>query len=95
MNLRQKAKRYKKLYEDILPKKPYPVVYVERGAKHYKARTFAHERELAYAEIEPQVLKSNIEIAILRELKPFIWDNLKKEEDQYTGETIYTLDVWM
>ena len=94
MNLRQKAKHFKKLYEDALPKKPYPVIYETRGAKHYRVRNMMDEREIAYAPLEPQLLKTHIENAILRELRPLIWDNLKAEKDLYTDKIIYSLDVW-
>lgn len=95
MNLRQKAKRYKKLYEDILPKKPYPVVYVERAEKHYRVCREVSERELAYADVNPQRIRNSIENSIIRELRPYIWNNLKTEKDSYTGAIIYSLDVWM
>lgn len=94
MNLRQKAKHYKKLYETIIPKKPYPVVYVERGAKHYKVHTFALEKEIEFADKEPLRFKYNIVNAIMRELKPYIWDNLIVERDKYTGGATFTLDIW-
>jgi len=95
MNLRQKAKHFKKLYEDALPTKPYPVIYETRGAKHYRVHNMVDERDIAYAQQTPQLLKTHIENGILRELRPIIWDNLKTEKDLYTDKIIYSLDVWM
>ena len=95
MNLRQKAKHFKKLYEDALPKKPYPVIYETHSAKHYRVCNMMDKREIAYAPLEPQLLKTHIENGILRELRPIIWDNLKAEKDLHTDKIIYSLDVWM
>lgn len=95
MNLRQKAKHFKKLYEDALPKKPYPVIHETHSGKHYKVRSMFDERDIAYAQQTPQLLKTHIENGILRELRPVIWDHLKAEKDLRTGKIIYSLDVWM
>ena len=95
MNLRQKAKHFKKLYEDVLPTKPYPVIYETRGTKHYRVCNMVDEKDIAYAQQTPQLLKTHIENGILRELRPIIWDNLKAEKDLYTDKIIYSLDVWI
>lgn len=95
MNLRQKAKHYKKLYETTLPKKPYPVIYETHSAKHHKVHSTVDEREIADAQQIPQLLKTHIENGILRELRPFIWDKLKAEKDLYTDKIIYSLDIWI
>jgi len=94
MNLRQKAKRFKKLYEDALPKKPYPVIYETHRAKHYRIRHMVDKREIAYAP-SPQLLQTSVENNILRELRPLIRDSLIAEEDLFTNKIIYSLDVWM
>lgn len=94
MNLRQKAKHFKKLYEDALPKKPYPVIYETYRAKHYIVRHMVDKREIDYAP-SPQLFQTQIENSILRELRPVIRDNLKAEKDLYTNKIIYSLDVWM
>lgn len=94
MNLRQKAKRFKKLYEDALPKKPYPVTYEKHRAKHYRVRHMVDKREIDYAP-SLQLLQTQIENSILRELRPLIRDNLIEEKDLYTNKIIYSLDIWM
>lgn len=94
MNLRQKAKHFKKLYEDALPKKPYPVIYGSCRAKHYRVQRMIDKREIAYAP-SPQLLQTQIENSILRELRPLIRDNLIAEKDLYTNKIIYSLDVWV
>lgn len=95
MNLRQKAKHYKRLYETTLPKKPYPVKYETHSAKHHRVHSTVDEREIADAQQIPQLLKTHIENGILRELRPFIWDKLKAEKDLYTDKIIYSLDIWI
>ena len=94
MNLRQKAKHFKKLYEDALPKKPYPVIYETHRAKHYRIRHMVDKSEIAYAP-SSQLLQTQIENGILRELRPLIRDSLIAEEDLFTNKIIYSLDVWM
>jgi hypothetical protein len=94
MNARQKAKHYKKLYEEILSR-PLPVIYQTTTPTHYRARLMMNNRDIAYGEQSPSLLKTHIENGILRELRPMIWDNLKTEKDIYTDKYIYSLDVWM
>lgn len=93
MNARQKAKHFKRLYEESLPKKPYPVIYQTYSEQHYRIRHAIECRDIAYA--EPTLLKTHIENGILREMRPLIWDRLKTEKDLYTDKIIYSLDIWM
>lgn len=95
MNARQKAKHFKRLYEESLPKKPYPVIYQTHSGQHYRVCNMIDERDIAYASLEPQLLKTHIENGILRELRPLIWDNLKAEKDVKFDKVIYSLDIWM
>lgn len=95
MNLRQKAKHFKKLYEEGLPKKPYPVIRETYSVKHRRVRVAIDKIETVYGEQRPQMLQSHIENEILKAIRPIIWDNLIAEQDPYTGKIIYTLDLWM
>lgn len=95
MNARQKAKHFKRLYEETLPKKPYPVVYKYLSPKHYRIQQFMDMRDIAYSQDNPQLLKTHIENRILQELKPLIWDNLKTEKDFYSDKYRYWLDIWV
>ena len=90
MNARQKAKHFKRLYEEALPKKPYPVVYKTISPKHYRIQQLM-DRDIVYLQDNPQLLKTHIENRILQELRPLIWDNLITEKDRYR----YSLDIWM
>ena len=94
MNARQKAKHFKRLYEESLPKKPYPIVYQTHNNKHYKVRHMVNTRDIVY-EQSPTMLQTQILNGILRELRPIIWDNLVTEKDIYTDKYIYSLDIWM
>ena len=95
MNNRQKAKHWKRLYEESLPKKPYPVVYKTILPKHYRISHLIDARDIAYAQDTPQLLKTLIENRMLQELKPLIWDNLKTERDLYSDKYRYWLDIWV
>ena len=90
-----KRKHFKRLYEESLPKKPYPVIYQTHSAQHYRVCNMIDERDIAYAQPTPQLLKTHIENGILRELRPLIWDNLKVEKDLHTDKFIYSLDFWI
>lgn len=93
MNARQKAKHFKRLYEEALPKKPYPVVYKTILPRHYKVEVCMDMRDIVY--LDPQLLKIHIENRILQEIRPMIWDNLITEKDRDTNKPIYSLDIWM
>lgn len=92
MNTRQKAKHFKRLYEESLPKKPYPVVYKTTLPKHYRVQQLMDMRDI---QGDPQLMRTLIENRILQELRPLIWDNLITEKDEYIDKYIYSLDVWM
>lgn len=94
MNARQKAKHFKKLYEQGLPKKPYPVVYKTIMPKHFRIEQLVDMVDINCAQDSTQMLKTHIEHKIFQLLKPLIWENLKTEKDLYTGKLIYRLDVW-
>ena len=94
MNNRQKAKHWKRLYEEALPKKPYPVVYQTILPKHYRIQQLM-DRDIAYSQDNPELLKTHIENRILQELRPLIWDNLITEKDRYMNKYRYSLDIWM
>ncbi len=95
MNARQKAKHFKRLYEEALPKKPYPVVYKTLFPKHYRISQMIDARDIAYLQDNPQLLKTHIENRILQELRPLIWNNLKTEKDFYSDKYRYWLDIWV
>jgi hypothetical protein len=94
MNARQKAKHFKRLYEETLPKKPYPVVY-KTLCEHHRILAMIDARDIAYLQDNPQLLKTHIENRILQGLRPLIWDNLKTEKDKCLDKYIYSLDIWM
>ncbi len=94
MNARQKAKKFKRLYEKALPKKPYPVMYKTLLPKHYRISQMIDARDIADSPDTPQLLKIHIENKILQELRPLIWDNLKTEKDSYSDKYKYWLDIW-
>lgn len=95
MNLRQKAKHFKRLYEEALPRKPYPVVIKTAHNKHFRARYTLDHTDMRYGIDNPGLLKAHIENRILNDLRPIIWDNLIVERDEKADKYIYTLDVFI
>lgn len=96
MNLRQKAKRFKRLYEnELFLKKPYPVKYEMHNAKHYRVQFATHEAEILCAQQELNLYETQVVNGILNELRPIVRDNLKTERDLYIGKFIYSLDIWV
>ena len=92
MNARQKAKYYKRLYEESLPKKPYPVVYKTISPKHYRVQQIIDTKDMLD---NPQLIKTLIENSILQKLRPLIWDNIIIEKYEHIDKHNYSLDVWM
>lgn len=95
MNARQKAKHFKRLYEETLPKKPYPVVYKSALPRHYRVQQLIDMRDIVCSQDDPQLLKTLIENRILQELRPLIRDNIITEKDEYINKYRYSLDIWM
>lgn len=93
MNARQKAKHFKRLYENNLPKKPYPIVY-QSPKKHYEAQLMIDKRNLLFPEEDP-FFKTHIENCMLDKLRPIIWNNLTVEKDIRRDLYVYRLDVWV
>ena len=96
MNLRQKAKNYKRMYERYAPKKPYPVVFKsERELNHYKPNVSINMAETYYAEYAPELVKYYAVSDILAAIRPIITEKLKEKRDIYTGNIIYSVDIWI
>ena len=95
MNTRQKAKHFKRLYEEALPKKPYPVVYKTTLPMHYRVQQLIDRSDVYRLQDDTLLMKTLIVNRILQELRPMIWDNLIIEEDKYSDKYRYSLDVWM
>lgn len=82
MNARQKAKHFKRLYEESLPKKPYPVIHETVPLKHYRLEQFIDTKEVYYTEDKKQLLRTLIENRILKELRPLIYENIIVEKEK-------------
>ena len=95
MNLRQKAKRFKRLYEEKI-RQPYPVVFkTTKELKHYNVCRILTEDEFFNMRRTSDLLVARIENDILNELKPIIKENIKQETDFYTGQLKYTVNIWL
>lgn len=81
MNARQKAKHFKKLYEELLSRQPY---------KHQYRMTVDKD----FAQKHKSEIETEIEHRMLQILRPYIWNNLKVEKDICADKYILSLDFW-
>ena len=89
MNARQKAKHFKRLYEESLPKRPYPVVYQSLPMLHYKAEYLAKDL------IEPtEIIEKAVVDILLQKIRPIVQDNMQKELWGEYGYWKYSIDLW-
>lgn len=96
MNLRQKAKHFKRLYEEALPKRPYPVVIKTLHPKHYKIqKSIAKENYTFYGPEMFDHLRDCIINDITRQLKPIVSDHVKTQENKDMNTIEYSMDIWV
>lgn len=93
MNNRQKAKHFKRLYEQTLPKRVPLVVHVEKP-RHYEIIKRLASEDVINSSDTPALLRRRITDSIVQELKPLIWQNIRAERELLTGAYRYQLDVW-
>ena len=92
MNLRQKAKHFKRLYEDML-NEPCKVIRMPyRNLRHYKASKMAYPADMCDFP-EDLFEKSCIYPEILRQFKDVMTKNIEVED--YVNRKVYSLDVWL
>ena len=94
MNARQKAKRYKKLYEEALHRSAL-VEYQTKDLKHYRIRKRIDFMDLIYVRSDEGAVRAYIENGILNEMRPFVTENLIAEKDEFDDGVIYTFDFWV
>lgn len=88
MNNRQKAKRFKKLYEATLPQKTFPVICAERQLQKYRCKIQIPKQITMLG--EEHALDYAVE-NIARHFKEFIRDHV----DYNTELGCYELTVWL
>jgi hypothetical protein len=96
MNNRQKAKRFKRLYEDIL-KKPIPTIIKEpKELQHYRSYYVYDRRISDYAWIEREDVRDDyIASDLAKKFLPEIKKHVMTDIDFDTGQKRYFLDIWM
>ena len=95
MNNRQKAKHFKRLYEQGLPKKPYPVVYQTLPLEHLRACGMFEKREVDFMNGYPEVLERRAAKLLAQQIEPYIRSRMISEEDVYARSVKFSVDVWM
>jgi len=89
MNARQKAKHFKRLYEESLPQRPYPVIYKTLPLQHLKAEYLAKDLK------EPtEIMEKAIADILLQKFRPIVQDNMQKEFLGEYGYWRYSIDLW-
>lgn len=91
MNARQKAKKYKRLYEEVLGKTIQPKIIYE-NLKHYKYACMVQRDEPMG--IPDEVVKSHTIRKLTDGLREVVEKNMEVEEDIYSGRYICRIDVW-
>lgn len=97
MNNRQKAKRFKRLYEENL-KKPIPKIFIEHEnfLQHYRSAYVYDERLSYYAWFEKDDVREDaIAEDLAKKFIPEIKKHVVKDIDYDTCEERYVLDIWM
>lgn len=93
MNNRQKAERFKRLYEQGLPKKPYPVVYQTLPLKHFTARYSICKEELSH--YPQELLMNTIQNQLISQLKDVIKDHIEWEDNPQLYTRDFRFDFWL
>ena len=94
MNARQKAKHWKRLYEEKLPKKPYPIMYQSIGEyQHYKAHYSMPRNNMSFFNADD--LEEVVCRQLLSQLKPLVKKKMERFEDPEMGSVWYDLDIYM
>lgn len=94
MNNRQKAKHWKRLYEEHMAK-PVPVVYQTVTPNHYTIKHYLNDVEYATCMDRPDLFKNLIVDRICRDIRPVIEQNFITEKDIYTDRYIYSFDFYV
>ncbi|MBR4668422.1 MAG: hypothetical protein IKO76_06670 [Butyrivibrio sp.] len=82
MNARQKAKHFKKLYEELLYRQPHKYQY-------------RMEIDKDFAQDHKPEIEAQIEHRMLQIISPYILNNLKVEKDLIADKYILSLDFWI
>ena len=97
MNARQKAKRFKKLYEDFMNMPFRNMRYVNHSdLNHFKTQVSISKDDVEFCEKYDNIelLKTVVENETIAQLRPLIWDRLNvNKESPY--KTTYSFDIWL
>lgn len=93
MNNRQKAKHWKRLYEESLPKKPYSVEIRTLPLKHYTARYSIRKSEIEH--YPQELLMNTIQNQLISQLKDVIKDHVEWEDNPMLYTRNFRFDFWL
>lgn len=93
MNARQKAKRFKRLYEATIPRKSYYCNYRVYDKHHYRVSTSFTYDELKFM---PSELISETAIDnLIPQLVPILRRYLQERKNTIMDFTLYSIDLWL
>jgi hypothetical protein len=94
MNNRQKAKRFKQLYEQTLATKINPIRIESEPLNHLRVKQYVPYDDFAYVGSETIMVDCAIN-RMMSDLKERLKDNVIVEKDYPSRRVIFTLDVWV
>lgn len=93
MNARQKAKRFKRLYEESMARMIRPQIISEARLKHYK---YAHRISMnLVVGVPEEILKSHIARTLTEGVKEVVERNMVVEKDMYNSGYVYSVELWV
>jgi hypothetical protein len=95
MNLRQKAKHFKKLYEKTLYNRQDFAVHPYKLPVHYKIKASISKDELMQFPESAPMLTTKMINMMMQEIKPIVTNNLIVEDDIRSNEYQSSLDIWI
>lgn len=94
MNNRQKAKRFKQLYEQTLATKVNPIKIETEPLTQLRVKQYVPYDDFVHVGSE-QIMVGCAINRMMSDLKERLKDNVIVEKDDRTRKAIFTLDVWV
>lgn len=94
MNLRQKSKRYKQLYESLLYSKPCNNVHIiHEQLNHYKANIRMDKEEMYFNNTD--YIEEYYKDELISKVMPILKNKIIVEDDNFLNSYSYSIDFWM
>ena len=94
MNNRQKAKHWKRLYEESLPQKPYPVVLETHPLQHFSAKYSVPRMDRDIFD-NPDTFINTVTNQLISQFKAYLKDSVIISEDIKRDRMEFELSIWL